>query len=269
VDTKQEVIASIVQARNNLESALIDLEKLPAYDESSVPFAAHALNNFLSVSEGTVEFLQGVLPADSDPQIQRCLDGLRHATHLMMHTVSQLMNNSVITGMTFRFEKFDFSRLVDRACVYYQRLAQRKNIMVFYSAGADVPLVWSDRVAVAAVLDNLLSNAVKYSPHRKLITVHVEPKEADVLCSVQDQGPGLSGEDQGRLFQRGVRLSATPTGGEPSSGYGLAVAKELVEKLGGKIWVDSEFGKGTRFSIQLPTQADAETGGGRTQKTAG
>jgi signal transduction histidine kinase len=115
--------------------------------------------------------------------------------------------------------------------------------------------VWSDRVAVAAIIDNLLSNAVKYSPHRKSVKVHVDKIERDVLCSVQDEGPGLSMEDQARLFQRGVQLSAKPTGGEPSSGYGLAVTKELTEKLGGKISVDSSLGRGTCFSIRLPTEA--------------
>ena len=255
VDTKQQIIGSIVRARKDLESALTDLEKLPAYDESSVPFAAHALNNFLSVSEATVELLQNALPKDADPKIQKWLEGLRHATHLMMHTVSQLMNNAVVNGMKFRFEKFDFAALVSRGCVYYERLAQRKHIKVTYTVGSDIPLVWSDRVAVAAIIDNLLSNAVKYSPHRKSVKVHVDKIERDVLCSVQDEGPGLSMEDQGRLFQRGVQLSAKPTGGEPSSGYGLAVTKELTEKLGGKIWVDSALGKGTCFSIRLPTEA--------------
>jgi signal transduction histidine kinase len=72
------------------------------------------------------------------------------------------------------------------------------------------------------------------------------------VCEVRDNGPGLSPADQARLFQRGVRLTPTPTGGEPSSGYGLAVAKELVEKLGGKIWCESVLGLGCCFSFRLP-----------------
>ena len=73
-----------------------------------------------------------------------------------------------------------------------------------------------------------------------------------VVCSVRDEGPGLSQEDQAKLFQRGVQLSSVPTGGEPSSGYGLAVAKELIDKLGGDLWCESTLGTGARFSFRLP-----------------
>ena len=73
-----------------------------------------------------------------------------------------------------------------------------------------------------------------------------------LVCTVQDEGPGLSPEEQGKLFQRGVRLSPAPTGGEPSNGYGLAVAKELVEKLEGEIWCESQQGKSASFNFRLP-----------------
>src|SRR5205085_12319122 len=101
---------------------------------------------------------------------------------------------------------------------------------------AHVPWVWTDRVALAAVLDNRLSNAVKYSEPGKRVWVRLRAEADHVVCSVQDEGPGLSPADQENLFQRGVRLSAVPTGGEPSTGYGLAVAKELVGNLGGALW---------------------------------
>lgn len=256
IDAKQQVISAIVQARGHLETALSDLERLPAFDPSSVPFAAHALTNFLSVAEGTIELLIGSLPADSDPQIPRMLDGLRHATTLMMRTVSQLVNNTPIGEFKFRFEKIDLVHLAHRACTYYQRLALRKNIRMTMDDSTNVPLIWSDRVAVAAVMDNLLSNAVKYSPVGKSVNVKVWTLDGDAVCSIQDKGPGISPFDQARLFQRGVKIGTVPTGGEASSGYGLAVAKELVEQLGGNIWVDSVLGKGARFSFRLPTLSE-------------
>ena len=73
-----------------------------------------------------------------------------------------------------------------------------------------------------------------------------------MVCSVRDEGPGLTQEDQAKLFQRGVRLSSVPTGGEASSGYGLAVAKELISKLAGDLWCESTLGAGACFSFRLP-----------------
>jgi signal transduction histidine kinase len=122
------------------------------------------------------------------------------------------------------------------------------------------PFVWADRVAVAAVLDNLLSNAVKFSPSQKRVWVRVTAEPTHLVCTVQDEGPGLSVEDQPRLFQRGVRLSNVPTGGEPSTGYGLAVAKDLIGKLGGELWCESQRGQGASFSFRLPLYSEEEHG---------
>jgi signal transduction histidine kinase len=251
-DTKEQVAAAIVRAQTDLEQALSDLEKLPAFDPGAVSFTAHALNNFLTVVGGTIELLLLRLKNHRDPQIRTWLEGLRHASNLMNHTVNQLMSTSATTEVKLRFEKMELPLLVQRGCDYYQRVADRKEIHIICGPTVSVPFVWADRVAVAAVLDNLLSNAVKYSPPGKRIWVQVGGEKTSAVCSIQDEGPGLPQEEQARLFQRGVRLSPVPTGGEPSAGYGLAVAKELVEKLGGEIWCVSTPGQGACFSFRLP-----------------
>src|SRR5215467_10410471 len=148
IDAKQRVIASVLEARGNLECVLSDLESMPAFDPSSVPFAAEALSHFLSITDGTVEMLVGLLPRDTDPQIFRMLEGMRHAANLMMRIVGHLMSNAVISDLKFRYESFDLAHLVHRACAYYQRLASRKDIQVIMDFTSDVPMVWSDRVAV-------------------------------------------------------------------------------------------------------------------------
>ena len=176
-------------------------------------------------------------------RVRNGLEGLRHAAGLMIHTVNQLMNTSAQSNPRLIHDNVNFALLVERACQYYQGIAARKRIGIVFSS-TEVPNAWTDRVAVAAVLDNLLSNAVKYSLPGTRIRVTVRHESAGLACRVQDEGPGISREDQAKLFQRGVRLSALPTGGEPSTGYGLSVAKELVDNLGGKIWCESELGKG-------------------------
>jgi signal transduction histidine kinase len=249
---KDEVAAAILKAKAELDQALAELEKMSAFDPGVVAYSTHALNNYLAVTRCSVELLSLSLADHPDPNIRRWLEALGHATELMRYTVSQLMTYSVPKNAEFRFLKWDLPTLVGRACYFYQRIADRKNILIVYDSTMDAPPVWTDPIAVAAILDNLLSNALKYSYHGKHIWVQVRGEVTSAVCSVRDEGPGLSQEDHAKLFQRGVRLSPMPTGGEPSSGYGLAVAKDLIDKLGGQLWCDSQLGVGTSFSFRLP-----------------
>ena len=106
-ESKDKIESAIVKARAELEEALFELEKLPAFSQSSVFFAAHALNNFLTVTGGTIELLSLSLADHPDPQVRIWLEALQQATNLMMHTVSRLMNASTERDAKLRYEKVD------------------------------------------------------------------------------------------------------------------------------------------------------------------
>jgi signal transduction histidine kinase len=256
MDSKQLAASAIGRAQAELEEALSELEKMPAFDIGSVAFSAHALNNYLTVTAAAIKLMKMHLADQAGHELHTWLDSAEHGTNLMARIVGQLMNARSTTETSFRLEKFDLPSLVQRACDYYQAIADHKQIRVLSSLSTNVPPVWADRVAVAAVLDNLLSNAVKYSPGGRQIWVEVHPENTWVVCSVQDEGPGLSQEDQRNLFKRGVRLTPKPTAGETSIGYGLSVAKDLIEKFGGLVWCESTLGQGARFSFRLPAYQD-------------
>jgi signal transduction histidine kinase len=255
-EPKELVKSAIASALANLDEALAELEKIPAFDAGSVAFAAHALNNYLAVIAGALELVLMRLEDHPDDQLRIWLEGAQHATNLMTRLVGQLTNTAAPADAPFRIEAFDLTTLVQRACSFYQRVADRKASRVDVNSAAGVPPVWADRVAAAAILDNLVSNAIKYSPPGATVQVQVRAEGDWVVCSVRDSGPGLSPEDQARLFRRGARLTPKPTAGEPSMGYGLAVAKELVEGLGGQIWCESAVGQGSCFSFRLPAHRE-------------
>src|SRR6516225_4907982 len=222
-EPKELVESAIAKALANLDVALVELEKIPAFDATSAAFVAHALNNYLTVMSGAVQLVLIRLANHPDDELRVWLEGAQHATNLMARLVGQLTHTSAPAEVPFRFESFDMPTLVHRACSFYQRLADRKAMRVAVDQGDGIPPVLSDRVAVAAVLDNLVSNAIKYSPPGATIQVQVRSEGDWIVCSVRDSGPGLSPEDKAKLFQRGVRLTPKPTGGEPSTGFGLAV----------------------------------------------
>src|SRR5207244_3238372 len=110
------------------------------------------------------------------------------------------------------FEPVDVSVLIERVCHFYRRKAAEKQISITPDLHVEEPDARADRVAVAVVMDNLLSNAIKYSPHGRVVRVFVRAEPGFLVGSVQDEGPGISEEDQAKLFRRGVRLSSVPTG---------------------------------------------------------
>ncbi|MDH4155436.1 MAG: HAMP domain-containing histidine kinase [Nitrospira sp.] len=255
-EEKERAAAAIARAQLELEEALAELDAMPALDSRAVALAAHMLNNYLTVTGGTVDLMQEHLAAYGDQQMMRWLEALQHVTNLMHRTVGQLMMNApAATEPILRFERVELPLLLQRVCQYYQREADKKGIRVDQDVSGSLPLVRADRVILATVLGNLLSNAVKYSPPGTQIEVRVREENDWVRCDVQDQGPGLSRQDQAKLFQEGVRLTPRPTGGEPSMGYGLAVAKQLIEKMEGKISCNSVAGQGSCFSILVPQYA--------------
>lgn len=256
-DPKQKAISAIADARADLDKALDELSRLHAADPAAVAFTAHALNNYLTVTSATIELLTLYLENYQDQQVHVWLNGLQHATHLMSQTVTQLMTVSAGTNPKLEPDQMDLVKLIERGCDYYRRISEKKNTRIVFETELDSALVWADRVAVGAILDNLLSNAVKFSESGTTVNASVKLSQNHYVCSVRDEGPGLTETDLQNLFQKGVRLSAVPTAGEPSSGYGLAVARDLVTRLGGRIWCESTFGRGASFSFALPVYEPA------------
>ncbi len=251
MSTKAEIVASINSAKDELDQALAHLAELPVLDWETVRTAAHTLGNYLNITNACVQLLQMTLTEYPDPEVQTWLQSLERVTDLMIFVSRQLTNASAATDVPLVPEKVDLSVMVRRVALYYESLANQKRLQIVCE-GPESAEVQADRIALAAVLDNLFSNAVKYSPVGKRITARLKTEQGMVICSIADQGPGLTVADQARLFQQGVRLSSVPTGGESSTGFGLYIARRLVERMGGSIWCDTAPGQGCKFSFRLP-----------------
>ena len=117
---------------------------------------------------------------------------------------------------------------------------------------ADGMRLLAERAGVLHVLQNLLSNALKYAPPGSDVHLTAARQGNYGRLTVHDRGPGISPKDRERLFQRYVRLSAQPTGGESSTGLGLALAKQRARTMNGDIWYDDREGGGASFTLELP-----------------
>lgn len=129
--------------------------------------------------------------------------------------------------------------------------AERKGIALQLSVEEPDPRVLAEQAGAGHVLQNMLSNAIKYAPPGSEVAVTVARRGQYGALSVHDRGPGISRQDRERLFKRYVRLSATPTGGESSTGLGLALAKQRARTMGGDLWYEDRLGGGATFVFEL------------------
>jgi signal transduction histidine kinase len=116
----------------------------------------------------------------------------------------------------------------------------------------ELPKAWCDRNRLAQVLTNLISNANKYTPDGGKITIHATQADGMIQVKVEDNGFGMTPEDQNNLFSKFFRSVDEKIREAPGTGLGLSITKTLIEMQGGKIWFESEFRKGTSFYFTIP-----------------
>lgn len=247
---RNEAILAVARARADLDRALAVLQSLAAGDRERFSYSVHALNNYLMVVSTTIEIIRRKLIPKGDRELRDLLGQLTQSTNLMMSTARGVLTAApalppLLLGPASLVE------IAEGACFAYRDIARRKRVRIVWKGPPTHDRVITDRVAAGAVLDNLLSNAVKFSPAGSPIFVTTVIHLDQVFCTVCDKGPGLSEEDQAKLFQPGVPLSAQPTGGESSTGYGLAIANDLANALGGRLTCASVLGQGACFTFSL------------------
>jgi len=261
VNIRAELSTKIEHARRELDESLVQLAKLPAIDADRLNYAAHALNNYLMVVSTISHVLERDVGVSSNPDAQERLTALNEATRMMKAAVRQLTLPSDDSGLKLILLPVNLTFVAAAACDEYAPIAAKKGIRVERDVMDRAVMIWSDRIALGAVIDNLMSNAVKYSRPGGLVRVRAYLNHEGTFA-VSDSGPGIPQQESSRLFSRGGRLSAQPTGGEASSGYGLAIAKDLTDALGGRIWWEND-ASGATFSVALPLYDPARHTAGR------
>jgi len=221
--------------------------------------AAHDLKNPLSGILTSAEILERYY--GGEVRTKRYLSMIVSASEQMLDIIENLLDVNKIESGHVKVNIAPISLSVVSAVVddYIQR-ATSKGIILRYDPVPDesTPTVLADEQALWQVLDNLVSNAVKYSPRWKSISVRTLNR-TDAKgkhfgrVEIQDQGPGISEADMHKLFQKFTRLTAQPTAGENSTGLGLSIVKKLVELQQGKVWCESELGKGATFIVEFPS----------------
>jgi len=248
---REHILAALLKAR-----LLQDLQSTSDKKSEVVRIAAHDLRSPLATIVAFLQLMAGKMRSerfDAEAAAQR-IEGLVGVGTQGLRLMERLLDLSAIEsgGDELRLEGVKLGQLLEQRVKAHREAARSKGIELHVSSAGAVPEVEIDPTRIAQVLDNLLGNALKYTYSGGAVHVHCEVRGAESIVSVRDTGQGLTREDLQQVFRSFKRLSAQPTGGEPSAGLGLAIAKTIVERHGGRIWVESEHGKGATFSFSLP-----------------
>lgn len=244
------------------ESAKARAEEANARKSEFLGIAAHDLKNPLGSIRGLSELLIDELSKSNLQEAQRAetidiLDTIRQSADHMLELVKELLDVEALEGGKFQNdgESIDLHQMLKEVVDFNRHAATKKHISLHYECRANQPIIHGDDSRVREILDNLVNNAVKYSRHRGEVIVSLLYNDDNGMLrvSVQDEGPGLTPEDMEKLYGRFSRGSATPTGGETSTGLGLSIVKLMIEELHGRTWAENRpDDNGSIFFAEFP-----------------
>ncbi|MDP5171328.1 MAG: tetratricopeptide repeat-containing sensor histidine kinase [Bacteroidia bacterium] len=213
---------------------------------------AHDLQSPVVNIRGLVNLLAESANIDpSEKLMLHMIDGELDRSDHLVHNLLDL--ESIESGdLEVHLMPVNLPEIATQISEKYRQVAHKKRILIETVWPKEPILLQTDPSFLHRILENLVSNAVKFSPSGTMVKIDMNLESNQIRINVTDQGPGITEKDRSKIFGRFQRLSAQPTGGEMSTGLGLAVTKALVDRLKGRIEVLSTPGSGAVFSVLLP-----------------
>lgn len=248
-------ITSLKKIEQALRESQARLHELNATKDKFFSIIAHDLKNPFNAILGFGNLLVTALKEKSDEQIERyatiMLDSSQRAMDLLLNLLDWSRSQS--GTMEFNPQNIDVLLLIGQVTEMANATAQQKSITI-YTELPDNATIFGDPNMLTVMVSNLVSNAVKFTRPGGEIVVSVEEEQNKWKVSVKDNGVGIKKEALDRLFRMDSSYKTSGTNDERGTGLGLLLCKEFVEKHGGRIWVESEVGKGSKFCFTIPKQ---------------
>lgn len=239
------------EAFNNMSRGLKRLQELR---DEFVFIAAHELRSPVTVVRGYISMLLDGRAGPLSDQAKDFLQKVDMSQERLAHLVNNLLEvaRSEAGKITIEVKAIDIREPIRASLQEIKPLADKKNIILKYDETKDLGLVLADNSRIKEIVINLVGNAIKYSPEGALVSVRHAIKDKSVVTQIIDNGYGISKDAQNRMFEKFYRVRTNQTVNIQGTGLGLFIVKELVKKMNGSIWLESEEGKGSTFSFSLP-----------------
>src|SRR5579863_182430 len=258
-----EVYAGELERVNQeLAQANEELEKANTLKDHFLSMASHELKTPITSIQGQAQLgmlriaKQAKLPSEL-ALLQTILERIDQQTHRLNGLVNDLLDLSILRSgkMTLRSIRCDMGEMCREAITEQQSLTGRT---IELEIPATPVVLQADCERLNQVVTNLVTNAIKYSPDNSTIQVRVSQSNHKAMVQVHNEGSNIPQEQQANIFEPFYRTPDAQTSSKKGWGLGLAISKQIVERHGGRIWVESSEGKGTTFSIELPLQETLE-----------
>jgi PAS domain S-box-containing protein len=251
---KMKFMDSLAAANRQLELRNREVEHATKLKSKFLASMSHELRTPLNAIVGFSGLLADGTAGEMNDKQKRFVSHIKDGAHHLLQLINDILDLSKIEAgqLEIRCEDFQVKDALPEVLSTIRPLAMAKHIQVHHDLSASYS-IYADRVRFKQILYNLLSNAVKFTPEGGQVSVDCAQQGELICISVADTGIGIRAEDQELIFEEFRQIEGD--GAHEGTGLGLAITKRLVEQQGGQIWLESEVGKGTRFSFSLPAGA--------------
>jgi PAS domain S-box-containing protein len=253
VTERKQTQQQIEQQNRQLELRNRELDRATKLKSKFLASMSHELRTPLNAIMGFSDLLEEQTAGPLNNKQKRFVNHIKQGSAHLLQLINDILDLSKIEAgqLELRCEDFQIKDALPEVLSTLHPLAMAKNIQIKQSMETDQH-VYADRVRFKQILYNLLSNAVKFTPKAGRIDIDCREDGTSVCISVADTGVGIRAEDQAVIFEEFRQVEGPAGTTQEGTGLGLAITKRLVEQQGGRISLESEFGKGSRFTFTLP-----------------
>ncbi|HEY2916862.1 MAG TPA: ATP-binding protein [Candidatus Limnocylindrales bacterium] len=251
----QERTSALAQALAELDQKSHELEAASRHKSAFLANMSHELRTPLNAISGFSQVLRRELFGEINDKQAEYLDDILVSSRHLLSLIDDVLDLSKVEAgqIELRLAPFSLPETLERGLVTVRERATRGDVRIGLSSGPGVDTVVGDERRIRQVVFNLLSNAVKFTPAGGAVEVTAARVDGEVRVAVRDDGPGIALEDQARIFEEFQQAAAGEEQRE-GTGLGLALSKRLVELHAGRIWVESEPGRGSTFVFTIPVR---------------
>lgn len=239
---------------DRLKQTALILQESEKTRHQFIDMISHQLKTPLTPVKGYSEMLKDGTLGPLNPKQESAVNVIHESVDQLDDLITKMLHISRLEAGKMKFTKCAVSvaDVVKDVLSETQAFAKTKDVILLTSIPEGMPPLFANRDAIISVLNNLVHNAIKFTPQTGKVVIEAHENPQEIVVSVKDNGVGIADDKIAHLFEKFHSVTPSTDGRVVGTGFGLSICKGIVEAHGGKIWVESELGVGSKFFFSLP-----------------